>query len=95
LTSLGEIFRQIDEYNNQEISTNIYAVICQLEKKNEDNCLLILQDIRSSFKLSVSGDIYQSNKDKLIVHNELLFTIKIEIKESKINSLVCQKIEEL
>ena len=94
MASSGEVFRQVDEYNNQEISVNIYAIICQIEKKSEDSCLLILQDIRSSFKLSVSRDIYQLNKDKLIVHNELSFTIKIEMKEGKINSLICQKIEE-
>jgi hypothetical protein len=87
-----EIFRKIEEYNNQETIINIYAVIFQIESKDEKNYTLLLQDIRNSFKLSIDSNVYQQNKEKLVVHNELLFTLKIEIKKGIITSLNCEEI---
>ena len=95
IISLLEIFRKIEEYNNQEKTINIYAIICQLEKKDEKTYLLFLQNIRNSFKLNMSIETYQENKELLIVHNELLFTLKIGIKNGSINSLICEKISDI
>jgi DNA polymerase-3 subunit alpha len=92
IISLLEIFRKIEEYNNQETIINIYAVIFQIESKDEKNYTLLLQDIRNSFKLSIDSNVYQQNKEKLVVHNELLFTLKIEIKKGIITSLNCEEI---
>jgi hypothetical protein len=33
-----------------------------------------------------------SNKDNLVIHNELLFNLRVELKQGKINSLACEKI---
>jgi hypothetical protein len=63
-----------------------------LEKKDAKNYIITLQDIRNSFKLVISDDFYLSNKDDLATHNELLFILKIELKQGKINSLACEKI---
>jgi hypothetical protein len=54
--------------------------------------MLLLQDIRNSFKLNIDSNIYQKNKEKLVVHNELLFTLKIGIKKGLIISLSCEEI---
>ncbi|CAH1756389.1 12192_t:CDS:2 [Entrophospora sp. SA101] len=92
LTSLLETFPKIAEYSNQEIVINIYAIIYQLEKKSENDYTLLLQDVRSSFKLTISANIYQEHSEKLVIHNELLFEVKIRISEGKVGSLICEKI---
>ncbi|CAI2187102.1 19474_t:CDS:2 [Funneliformis geosporum] len=114
--SLMDIFTKIEEYNNQETVINVYAIISQIEKKeevstrnasSENNYILLLQDIRNSFKLNINPEVYQTNKEILINHNELLFTLKIEVKKpsagtgnfleaireiSKTNSFISKKI---
>ena len=92
IISLLNILKKIEEYNNRETVINIYAVIFQIENKEEKNYTLLLQDIRNSFKLNVSSEIYQKNKEKLVVHSELLFTLKIGIKKMVITSLDCKEI---
>ena len=95
------IYSKIEEYNNQESKLNIYAIIRQLEKndnqrsKEPNGYTLSLQDVRSSFKLEITEQVYQANQEKLAIHNELLFSLKAMVKERKIFSLVCEKIEEL
>ena len=93
ISSLVDIYLKIEEYNNQEKKINIYAVISQLEKKETNECVLWLQEVRSSFKLQITESIYQISKEKLIIHNELLFTLKVVVKENRIFSLVCERIE--
>lgn len=92
IISLLEIFRKIEEYNNQETIINIYAVIFQIDSKDEKNYTLLLQDIRNSFKLNIDSNTYQKYKEKLVIHNELLFTLKIGIKKGLITSLTCEEI---
>ncbi|CAG8723113.1 9614_t:CDS:2, partial [Racocetra persica] len=82
---------KIEEYDNKETSLNIYAIICGLEKKSESNYILSLQDIRNAFQLNISSDFYQKNKENLVIHSELLFTLKIGVKRGKINSLLVNK----
>ncbi|MCE8163703.1 MAG: DNA polymerase III subunit alpha [Candidatus Moeniiplasma glomeromycotorum] len=102
--SLLEIFQKIEKYDNQENLLNVYAVICQLEKKDEiqqnaptekSNYTLVLQDIRSFFKLNVNKEFYLANKEKLTIHNELLFTLKAEVKQGKITTLICEKVSSI
>src|SRR4051794_1340829 len=99
-----DIFTKIEEHNNQETVINVYAIISQIEKKeevstrntsSENNCILLLQDIRNSFKLNINPEVYQTNKEILINHNELLFTLKIEVKNRKIASITCEKVNNL
>ncbi|CAH1755736.1 9164_t:CDS:10 [Entrophospora sp. SA101] len=75
------VFQKIAEYDNQEISINVYAIICQQEKKDENNYTLLLHDIRNSFKLNITKEFCLENKADLVVHNELLFTLKIRVKQ--------------
>ena len=63
ICSLSEVFQKIEEYDNQKNSVSIYAVIYQIEKKNENNYTLFLQDIRNSFKLDVNSTFYSANLD--------------------------------
>ena len=91
ICSLLEIF-QNEEYDKQETTINIYAIVYQIEKKDENNYTLFLQDIRNSFKLNISSTFYLTNQENLVIHNELLFTLKVGIKRGKINSLICEKI---
>ena len=105
--SLVEIFTKIEEYDNRETLRNVYAIINQIEKKgevdnrnitkngSEDNYSLLLQDIRNSFKLNINSNIYQNNKELITTHNELLFVLKIEVKNKKIASIACEKISEV
>ncbi|KLL02310.1 MAG: DNA polymerase III alpha subunit [Mycoplasmataceae bacterium RC_NB112A] len=95
IVSLLDIYSKIEEYNNQESKINIYAVVCRLEKKELDRYSLSLQETRSSFKLEITEQFYQINQAKLVVHNELLFHLKVVVKERKIFSLTCEKIESL
>lgn len=83
------------EYNNKETSINVYAIIYHLEKKDENNYILFLQDIRNSFKLNASAQFYRENKENLVIHNELLFTLKVGVKLGKINNLICEKISNI
>jgi len=43
----------------------------------------------------MSTDVYQANKEMIVTHNELLFTLKVEAKEGKINNLVCERISNI
>jgi len=52
------VFQKLEEYDNKETSLNVYAVIYQLEKKDENCYVLWLQDIRNSFKLNISSEFY-------------------------------------
>ena len=90
-----DIYSKIEEHDNQEVKINIYAIICQLEKKEFNNYTLSLQEARSSFKLEIIEPVYQINQEKLVIHNELLFSLKVIIKERRIFSLACEKIEDL
>ncbi|CAG8499869.1 31281_t:CDS:2 [Gigaspora margarita] len=72
ISSLLATFR---DYNNQEVTVDIYAVICQVEKN----------DVRSSFKLEIKDQDYRRYQEILVDHNELLFTCQIQIKDHKIN----------
>ena len=89
LTSLLAI---LQKYDNQEILINIYAIIIQTDKSNK---MLLLQDIRSSFKLEINTDNYQKYQEILVDHNELLFTCQIKITNGKINHIKLEKISEL
>ncbi|CAG8456875.1 27251_t:CDS:2 [Gigaspora margarita] len=102
--SLGLYFlRKTAEYDNKETLISVYAIICQLEmpsipggqKKDENNYTLLLQDIRNSFKLNISRKFYLENKENLVIHNELLFTLKVGVKQGKINNLICENIENI
>jgi hypothetical protein len=92
---LLNLYSKIEEYNNQERILNIYAIIRHLEKKEPNGYTLSLQDVRSTFKLEITEQTYQINQEKLVTHNELLFSLKATVKERRIFSLVCEKIEEL
>lgn len=92
INSLSEIFRKIEEYDNKETLIKVYAVICQLEKKDENNYTLLLQDIRNSFNLNINPAFYLAHQESLVVHNELLFTLKVGVKQGKVNHLTCEKI---
>ena len=92
ICSLLEIFQKNEEDDNQKTLVNVYAVVYQIEKKDENNYTLFLQDIRNSFKLNISSTFYLTNQENLVIHNELLFTLKVGIKRGKINSLICEKI---
>ena len=99
IISLADIFAKIEEYDNRETLVNVYAVISQIEKKgevdnSENNCSLLLQDIRNSFKLNISSNIYQNNQAIITTHNELLFSLKIEVRNRKIISISCEKISD-
>jgi DNA polymerase III subunit alpha len=91
--SLLVVFQNLEEYDNKETSLNVYAVIYQLEKKDENCYVLWLQDIRNSFKLNISSEFYWESKENLVIHNELLFTLKIGVKRGKINSLICENVK--
>ena len=86
-----DFFQRIKEHDNKETSINVYAIICQLEKKDENNYTILLQDIRNSFKLNIGTDFFLENKEILVIHNELLFTLKVGVKQGKINALTCEK----
>jgi len=90
-----DFFQRIKEYDNKETSINVYAVIYQLEKKDENNYAILLQDIRNSFKLNIGTEFYLENKEILAIHNELLFTLKIGVKQGKINALTCEKVSSI
>jgi len=93
--SLLDILKNIGEYNNQEKQISIYAIIFRIEKIDEKNYSLLLQNIRNSFKLNIDIDNYEKNKEILVNHNELLFDLKIGIKNNTINSLICEKISKI
>ncbi|CAG8674229.1 5227_t:CDS:2, partial [Cetraspora pellucida] len=61
--------------------------------RDQNDYTVFLQDIRNSFQLNISSGFYQENKESLVIHNELLFTLKIGIKRGKINSLVCEGVK--
>jgi DNA polymerase-3 subunit alpha len=90
--SLLDVFQNDENNDNKKEIINVYAIICNLEKKDEKSYIITLQDIRNSFKLAISDDFYLSNKDNLVIHNELLFNLRVELKQGKINSLACEKI---
>ena len=90
-----ELYSKIGEYNNQETKLNIYAIIHQLEKKEPNHYVLSLQEIRSSLKLEITEQIYQANQEKIVIHSELLFSLKVIVKERRIFSLICEKVEEV
>jgi hypothetical protein len=94
ICSLSEIFQKIEEYDEQKTLVNVYAVIYQIEKKDENNYTLFLQDIRNSFKINISSTFCLANQEKLVVHNELLFNLRVGVKQGKINSLICEKISD-
>ncbi|KLL04542.1 MAG: DNA polymerase III subunit alpha [Mycoplasmataceae bacterium RV_VA103A] len=113
ICSLSAVLQKIEEYDNKETSLNVYAIICNLEKKSEmrvayyehsqihsiardqNDYTVFLQDIRNSFQLNISSGFYQENKENLVIHNELLFTLKIGVKRGKINSLVCEGVKNI
>ncbi|CAG8468909.1 17460_t:CDS:2, partial [Racocetra fulgida] len=91
-TSLSATFR---EYNNQEITVDIYAIICQINKDNADTWTIWLQDVRSSFKLEIKDQEYQIYQKILAIHNELLFTCQIQIINQKINFINLKRVREM
>jgi hypothetical protein len=102
-----DVFTKIEEYDNRETLVNVYSIINQMEKKGEtdnrnitgngeeNNYSLLLHDIRNSFKLNISSNTYQVNKELMITHNELLFALKIEVKNRKIASITCEKVSSI
>lgn len=94
ISSLLNLYSKIEEYDNQESRISIFAIVIQLENKESNHYILLLQEARSSFKLEITEQVYQMNKEKLVTHNELLFFLKVIVKERRIFSLVCEKIEE-
>ncbi|RHZ35580.1 PHP domain-containing protein [endosymbiont GvMRE of Glomus versiforme] len=92
LHSLLEIFQKIEKYNNRKTLIKVYAIIYQIKKKDENNHELLLQDVKTSFKLNINKSIYQLNKKILLIHSELLFDLSIKVKEGKIYFLACEKI---
>jgi len=92
ICSLAEIFQKNQKDDKQEILINVYAIICQIEKKDENNYTLLLHDIRNSFKLNADSAFYLANQENLVIHNELLFILKVGLKQGKINSLICEKL---
>ena len=93
--SLLEIFQKNEEYDNKENFINIYAVIYQIEKKDESSCTLLLHDIRNSFKVNISTKFYLENKESLVIHNELLLTLKVVVKGGKVSNLICEKVSNM
>ncbi|CAG8638671.1 14272_t:CDS:10, partial [Ambispora leptoticha] len=81
-----EVFQKNEEYDNQETLINVYVIICQLEKKDEGNYTLVLQDIRNSFKLNISSAFYLANQENLVMaHNFTSELIEEKLQETEKN----------
>ena len=92
---LTTLLTTLQKYNNQSAIANFYAVVCQIEKKDETNWTLVLQDVRNSFKLEISDLDRQENQEILTIHNELLFVCQIKITDGRTDYIKIMKISEL
>jgi len=70
----------------------IYAILQELQIKG-DFVFLILFDLRSTIKLTISKGSYQKNKAILVVHQAIVFHLAIRIDNYKIQAIKVEKIE--
>ncbi|MEG7978515.1 MAG: hypothetical protein NY202_00935 [Mollicutes bacterium UO1] len=45
--------------------------------------------------MNISTEFCLANKESLVIHNELLFNLKVGIKGGKVNNLSCEKIDKI
>ena len=70
----------------------VYAIIQDIQlKRNLVN--LVLFDVRSALKLSISQEFYQKNQTTLLVHQPVLFYLKVRAENHKIQELKVEKVE--
>jgi len=77
--------------SSENIYLNIYAIIVSVEKKSS-NVWLTLQDVRSSLKVTIPLDFYQTNEKNLVIHNEMIFSFLAIVVNNKLYSLQIKKI---
>jgi len=83
-----------EHFSNKLFLVEVYAVIEKIENRNNEY-IIYLQDIRSSFKLIINLEFYNNNINYLKIHNELLFFLKVEIRDRQLIILSCEKILEI
>ena len=70
----------------------VYAVIQDIQlKRNLVN--LVLFDVRSTLKLSISQELYQKNQTIFLVHQPILFYLAVRAENRKIQELKVEKVE--
>jgi len=70
----------------------IYAIIQDIQlKRNLVN--LVLFDVRSTLKLSISQEFYQKNQTIFLVHQLVLFYLAVRAENRKIQELKVEKVE--
>jgi hypothetical protein len=45
--------------------------------------------------VNISTKFYLENKESLVIHNELLLTLKVVVKGGKVSNLICEKIKSI
>ncbi|WNE41727.1 MAG: Error-prone DNA polymerase [Mycoplasmataceae bacterium] len=71
------IFKQNLSYEDKKI--NIYSVIFDIRKVKK-GYLIKLQDLNSFIEVFISDNLYDQNAEKILINNELLFTISGKLK---------------
>ena len=70
----------------------VYAIIRDIQfKKNLVN--LVLFDVHSTLKLSISQEFYQKNQVIFLVHQPALFWLAVRVENRKIQGLKIEKVE--
>ena len=70
----------------------VYAIIQDIQlKRNLVN--LVLFDVRSTLKLSISQEFYQKNQTIFLVHQLVLFYLAVRSENRKIQELKVEKVE--
>jgi len=70
----------------------VYAIIQDIQlKRNLVN--LVLFDVRSTLKLSISQEFYQKNQTIFLVHQPVLFYLAVRSENRKIQELKVEKVE--
>ena len=78
--------------SSSQETIQIYAILQELQIKG-DFVFLILFDLRSMIKLTISKGFYQKNKAILVIHQAIVLHLAIRIDSYKIQAIKVEKIE--
>lgn len=92
LVIFAEIINNLAKFDNRDNLSYIYVVIQDIQSKR-DVFWLILQDLRSTIRLTINREFYQQNQEILKLHQEVLCQLVIKISNQQIKSIQIQKIE--
>ncbi|RHZ36985.1 hypothetical protein [endosymbiont GvMRE of Glomus versiforme] len=91
IQSLAEFSANLKKLNGQE-TIQIYAIVQELQRKG-NLFFLTLFDLRSTFKLFISTEFYQKNKEILVIHQAIVFYLAIRVDNYKIQNIKVVKVE--